>query len=247
MLKLFVLVCIIKDLSRFRGFNLYLPSSPMIDRLQLMRYLDNASGWISSNWFLHRYKLTKLVRSGKVWFEIVVKLFPLKFKDFNFGKSGKCGCCVIFSKSALKVKIRRGCVSSTIKTRKHVSIPTLDALIWDRTFSIFLSSFCKRQIKVDEIWDLVRNCQQQPTKDCRVVRACASGDVDLGLIPSRVKLMTSQLLFTVSVLDVQHKRYSEKNKPASLLVLLVKALIGITPSWCDRQMANASALIAFSW
>ena len=38
----------------------------------------------------------------------------------------------------------------------------------------------------------------------RVVRASASGAVDLRLIPSRIKLMTLKLLFTASLLDDQH-------------------------------------------
>ena len=59
----------------------------------------------------------------------------------------------------------------------------------------------------------------------------ASGAVDSGLIPSRVKPMTLRLVFTASLLDNQHKRDSVKNKPASLLVVsLVKALSRISPS-----------------
>ena len=42
------------------------------------------------------------------------------------------------------------------------------------------------------------------SSDGRLVRASASGAVDCGLIPSRVKLMTSKLIFTASLLDVQH-------------------------------------------
>ena len=64
-----------------------------------------------------------------------------------------------------------------------------------------------------------------------MVRASASGGVDLGLIPSRVKPMTLKLLFTASLLDAQHLRDSVENKPARLLVVpLGKALSGITPS-----------------
>ena len=37
----------------------------------------------------------------------------------------------------------------------------------------------------------------------RVVRASASGAVDSGFIPSRVKSMTLKLVFTASLLDVQ--------------------------------------------
>ena len=69
----------------------------------------------------------------------------------------------------------------------------------------------------------------------------ASGDVDLGLILSRVKQMALKLVFTASLLVAQHYRYSVKNKPASLLVVrLGKALSGIPPSWCGRQIAGNS-------
>ena len=40
------------------------------------------------------------------------------------------------------------------------------------------------------------------SSDVQVERASASGAVDSGLIPSRVKLMTLKLLFTTSLLDV---------------------------------------------
>ena len=69
----------------------------------------------------------------------------------------------------------------------------------------------------------------------RVVRASASGAVDLSLIPSRFKLMTLKLVLTASLLDVQHQRDSVKIKRASLLVVpLEKALSEITPLWCGR-------------
>ena len=73
-----------------------------------------------------------------------------------------------------------------------------------------------------------------------MVRASASGAVDLGLIPSRVKPMTLKLVFAASLLDAQHSRDSVKNKPASLLIPLGKTLNGIPPSWCGRQMAGNS-------
>ena len=64
-----------------------------------------------------------------------------------------------------------------------------------------------------------------------MVRASASGAVDSGLIPNRVKPMTLKLVFTVSLFDVQHKRDSVGKKLASLLVVpLGKALSGILPS-----------------
>ena len=55
--------------------------------------------------------------------------------------------------------------------------------------------------------------------------------------------MTKTLVpvFTASLLDTQHLRGSVENKPASLLVVpLGKALNGILPSWCGRQMAGNS-------
>ena len=53
--------------------------------------------------------------------------------------------------------------------------------------------------------------------------------------------MTLKLVFTASLLDVQHLRDSVKNKPASLLVVpLGKALNGVPPSWCGKQMARNS-------
>ena len=77
--------------------------------------------------------------------------------------------------------------------------------------------------------------------DGRVVRVSATRAVDSGLIPSRVKSMTLKLLFTASLLNAQHERDSVENKPASLLVVpLGKALNGIPPSWCGRQMAGNS-------
>ena len=64
-----------------------------------------------------------------------------------------------------------------------------------------------------------------------MVRPFTSRAVDLGLIPSRVKLMTLILVFTAFLLDAQHQRDSMKIKPVSLLVVpLGKALSGIPPS-----------------
>ena len=48
-----------------------------------------------------------------------------------------------------------------------------------------------------------RNSFELNSSDGRVVRASASGAVDSGLIPSRVKPMTLKLVFTASLLDVQ--------------------------------------------
>ena len=43
----------------------------------------------------------------------------------------------------------------------------------------------------------------QNNSDGRVIRASASGAVNLGLIPSPVKSMTIKLVFTASLLDAQ--------------------------------------------
>ena len=67
-----------------------------------------------------------------------------------------------------------------------------------------------------------------------------------GSIPSRVKPMTLTLVFTASLLDVQHLRDSV-GKPASLLVVpLGKALSGIPTSTCGRQMAGNSSASSYS-
>ena len=72
----------------------------------------------------------------------------------------------------------------------------------------------------------IRKCNN--SSDGRVVRASASGAVDLGLIPSRIQLMTIKLVFTAFLLDAQHYRNNVANKSASLLVVsLGKALNGI--------------------
>ena len=44
-----------------------------------------------------------------------------------------------------------------------------------------------------------------------MARTCASGAVDLGSIPSRVKPMTLKLVFTASMLDAQRAVWKKKN------------------------------------
>ena len=46
--------------------------------------------------------------------------------------------------------------------------------------------------------------ENKNSSDGRVVRASASGAVDLGLIPSWVKPMTLKLVITAFLLDTQH-------------------------------------------
>ena len=58
-------------------------------------------------------------------------------------------------------------------------------------------------------------------------RASASGPVDSGLIPSRVKSMTTKLTFTASLFDTQHYREDVENKWADNFVPLRKALSGV--------------------
>ena len=85
------------------------------------------------------------------------------------------------------------------------------------------------------------------SSDGRVVRASASGAVDSGLIPSRVKPMTLKLVFTASLLDAQHQRDSVEDKPASLLAVPLGMALGvIPPSWCGRQMAGNSQASSYS-
>ena len=78
------------------------------------------------------------------------------------------------------------------------------------------------------------------SSDGQVVRASALGAVDLGLIPSRVKPIALKLVSTASLFDAQHLRDSVESKQANLLVPLGKAISGISPSWCGRQMAGNS-------
>ena len=77
-----------------------------------------------------------------------------------------------------------------------------------------------------------------------VVRASASQSVDLGfisLVESYQK--TLKMVFTASLLGAQHIRDSVENKPASLLVVsLGKALNGMPPSSCGRQIVRPSSL-----
>ena len=87
----------------------------------------------------------------------------------------------------------------------------------------------------------------------RVGTASASGAVDSGFIPSRVKPTNLKLVFIASLLHVQYQRDKVENKQASLLVApLGKALIGIPHlGVVDRRPATLkrarySALIAFS-
>ena len=74
--------------------------------------------------------------------------------------------------------------------------------------------------------------------DGSVVRASASGAVDSWFDSESGQI---KLVFTASLLDAQRLRDSVENKPTSLLVaLLGKALCGIPPSRCGRQMAGNS-------
>ena len=78
-----------------------------------------------------------------------------------------------------------------------------------------------------------------------MVRASALQSVDLGfisLVESYQKTL-KKMVFTASLLGAQHIRDSVENKPASLLVVsLGKALNGMPPSLCGRQMVGPSSL-----
>ena len=56
-----------------------------------------------------------------------------------------------------------------------------------------------------KLWfQLLGSIHHDDSSDGQVVRASASGAIDLGLIPSLVKLMTLKLVFTAFLLDAQH-------------------------------------------
>ena len=77
-----------------------------------------------------------------------------------------------------------------------------------------------------------------------MVRASALQSVDLVFIfqvESHQK--TLKMVSTASLLGARHIRDSVENKPASLLVVsLGKALNGMPPSLCGRQMVGPSSL-----
>ena len=54
-------------------------------------------------------------------------------------------------------------------------------------------------------WGCICSSLGTPGLDGQVIRASASGAVDLGLIPSLVKPMTLQLVLTASLLDAQEQ------------------------------------------
>ena len=69
-----------------------------------------------------------------------------------------------------------------------------------------------------------------------VIGESASQSVDL-------RCLLKKMVFTFSLLGAQHKRDIVENKPASLLVMsLDKALNGMPPSLCGRQVAGPSSL-----
>ena len=78
-----------------------------------------------------------------------------------------------------------------------------------------------------------------------MVRASASGAVDLGLIPNQVKPMTVKLIFTASLLDARHYRDSVENKPASLLVVPLGKPLAVFPCrfvvGCRQRTGNFPA------
>ena len=77
-----------------------------------------------------------------------------------------------------------------------------------------------------------------------MVRVCASHSVDPGSMICRVVPKTlKKRLLTASLLDCEHQRYSIEKNPASVFfVLLSKALSGIHPALCDRQVLFSSSL-----
>ena len=51
-----------------------------------------------------------------------------------------------------------------------------------------------------------------------MVKACASGAADSGLIASRAKPITSKFIFTASCFGAQHERGNVENKLENLLI-----------------------------
>ena len=88
--------------------------------------------------------------------------------------------------------------------------------------------------------------------DGRVVKVSPSEAVDSALVPSRVKPVTLKLVFTASLLYVQH--YKGAVWITSLLVVLLEKALGGIPHFgvVNREPASPtkrtcySALIAFS-
>ena len=74
-----------------------------------------------------------------------------------------------------------------------------------------------------------------------MVRASASGAVDLSLIPSPIKPMTLRLTFTAFLLNTQHQRDSVENKPVSSLATSLGKALGEIPNLgvVDRWLATA--------
>ena len=81
----------------------------------------------------------------------------------------------------------------------------------------------------------------EPIIDGRVDKTAVFAVVDSGMVPSRVKPMILQLLFTAHRLDVQDSRSSIKNNsPISLFGALEKALNGNTYTSMLRSAKHLS-------
>ena len=137
--------------------------------------------------------------------------------------------------------------------RNRYGTPGLESQLYENASNYSLICIALQTLrnrwKIQLVSVFTDTVHQRYSSDGRVVRSSASVAVDSGLIPSRVKPMTLKLVFTASLLDA---RDSMKNKPTSSLVVpLGKALSGITPSWCGRQMtgnflaSSYSALLTF--
>ena len=78
-----------------------------------------------------------------------------------------------------------------------------------------------------------------------VVRASTSQSVDLGFISQveSYQKTLKKMVFTAFLLGAQHNRDSVENKPTRLLVVsLGKALNGMPPFSCGREMVGPSSL-----
>ena len=97
--------------------------------------------------------------------------------------------------------------------------------------------------------DYAKACNEWRSSDGRVARASASGAVDSGLIPSRVKPMPLNLVFTASLFDAQHlrDRGSVEIKPVSSLVVSSLGLISATQRLGNAVPKQNIAAVASRW
>ena len=89
-------------------------------------------------------------------------------------------------------------------------------------------------------------CKEWRSSEGRVARASASGAVDSGLIPSRVKPMTLNLVVTASLLDAQQNRTVYFSTPQAIdfkiycLVINLRQEIQCSTDWGSEKPVLAT-------